>query len=78
MTSFLLRKATQIEANNPVYQRYAGLFRFPDIAKERIRKQVTKVLNRGTWVRVVKMYHANGDNALNDIGLLQTFRAFQS
>ena len=48
------------------------------MAKGRIRKQVTKVLNRGTWVRVAKMYHANGDNALNDIGLLQTFRAFQS
>ena len=27
------------------------------------------MLNRGTWVRVEEMYHANGDNALNDIDL---------
>jgi hypothetical protein len=66
----LLRKATQIEANNPVYQRYAGLFHFAAIAKAGIRKQVTKVLKRGTWVRAKEMYHANGDNALNDIGLI--------
>lgn len=51
---------------------------FYTIAKTSTRKQVTKVLNRGTWIRVAKMYHANGDNALNDIGLLQTFKAFQS
>lgn len=36
------------------------------------------MLKRGTWVRVKGMRHTNGDNTVNDIGLLQTFKAFQS
>ena len=55
--SFLLGKVAQFEANDSVYQRYAGSFRFCTIAKDSKRKHLLRVPNRGTQVREAEMYH---------------------